>query len=235
VISFCRIFICQVVLFAAVIPGSYASTVDLEIHDAVQLIKDEWAHIFYELPADMQPYELAALLPRAEALVRRYPYAAEPLLMEALVLCALAGAEGGFAALGKVRQARDLIERAISIEPLAMQGSGYVMLGNLYYRLPGWPLSFGDDDRARRYLETALKYFPDTLDTNYFYGEFLLEQGDFTRALTYLEKAEMAPVRSDSRLSDLQLKKELTQDVKDAKEKNTHRLNFFNRFLSTIK
>jgi tetratricopeptide (TPR) repeat protein len=155
--------------------------------------------------------------------------------MEALVLCAQAGSDGGLGALSKVRDAREVLQRAIGLDPLAMEGSAYVMLGNLYYRLPGWPLSFGDDHLARQYLETALRHFPNELDTNYFYGDFLLDQGQFEQALIYLEKAENAPVRPDSRLSDLKLKQELKPALKDAREKNTARASFFSRFLSSLK
>ncbi len=139
---------------------------------------------------------------------------------------------GGFGALGYVQQARETLLKAITLDAQAIPGSALVILGNLYYRLPGWPLSFGDDDQARKYLETALKLFPDELDTNYFFGDFLLEQGDFTNALHYLEKAEKATVRPDSRLSDLKLKQELKQALKDARDGNTVRSGFFSRFLS---
>jgi tetratricopeptide (TPR) repeat protein len=208
---------------------------DIQALAAVQPLKDEWAEVFYGLPAKQQRQQLEDFLIRARQLVQRYPQAAEPLLMEALVLCAQAGSDGGLGALSKVRDAREVLQRAIGLDPLAMEGSAYVMLGNLYYRLPGWPLSFGDDHLARQYLETALRHFPNELDTNYFYGDFLLDQGQFEQALIYLEKAENAPVRPDSRLSDLKLKQELKPALKDAREKNTARASFFSRFLSSLK
>ena len=208
---------------------------DIQALAAVQPLKDEWAEVFYGLPANQQRQQLEDFLIRARQLVQRYPQAAEPLLMEALVLCAQAGSDGGLGALSKVRDAREVLQRAIGLDPLAMEGSAYVMLGNLYYRLPGWPLSFGDDKLARQYLETALKYFPNEVDTNYFYGDFLLEQGEFDKAVTYLERAEQAPIRGDERLSDIKLKQELGQALKDARQRNGHRANFFSRFLSALK
>jgi tetratricopeptide (TPR) repeat protein len=201
---------------------------------AVQPLKDEWAEVFYGLPAKQQGPKLEVFLSRAQQLVQRFPQAAEPLLIEALVLCAQAGSDGGLGALSKVRDARAVLQQAIALDPLAMEASAYVMLGNLYYRLPGWPLSFGDNKLARQYLETALKYFPNEVDTNYFYGDFLLEQGEFDKALTYLERAEKAPIREDERLSDIKLKQELGQALKDARERNGNRANFFSRFLSAL-
>ena len=203
--------------------------------EAVQPIKDRWATVFYGPPDAGQKQALEAFLAPSEALIRRYPKSAEPLIFKALVLCSLAGAEGGFGALRRVSQARETLLRALDLDPLAMEGSAYVILGNLYYRLPGWPLSFGDDEVAHRYLEIAARYFPDNLDTNYFLGDFYLEQGEFDRALTYLEKAEKASVRPLSQLSDLKLKAELPRELADARHKNKDRTGFFNRFLSTLK
>lgn len=201
---------------------------------AVQTVRNEWEHVFYELPESQQGPKLEALLTRSKNLVARYPQSAEPLIMQALVLCALAGHDGGFSALGHVKQARDVLIKSLELDPQALEGSALVTLGNLYYRLPAWPISFGDDARARQYLEKALKLYPDQLDTNYFYGDFLLDQGEFEKALPYLERADKMPLRSDSRLSDLKLKHELAQALRDAREKNAARSDFFSNFLSAF-
>lgn len=224
---FTGLFICTFLLNPA-----FASPSDTSAPQAVQELHDAWAEVFYRVPTRQQPPKLEIFLAQTKTLVQRYPQAAEPLLMQALVLCSLAAADGGIGALGKVREAREAVSKALALNPMAMEGSGYVILGNLYYRLPGWPISFGDNKLARVNLETAIRLFPDELDTNYFYGDFLLEQGEFQRALPYLEKADRAPVRDHSRLSDLKLKEELKQALKDAREQHSKRANFFSQFLS---
>lgn len=225
-------FLWMTVLWLLSLVPAFAAPSDPATRQVVQQLKDEWAEVFYRLPTKQQAPKLEVFLSRSRDLVRRYPRAAEPLLMQALVLCSLAAADGGFGALGRVKEARELVVKAIALDPMAMEGSGYVILGNLYYRLPGWPISFGNDKLARVNLETALRLFPDEMDTNYFYGDFLLEEGEFKAALPYLEKAEKSPVRDDSRLSDLRLKEELKQALKDARERNTKRSNFFSQFLA---
>jgi tetratricopeptide (TPR) repeat protein len=151
--------------------------------------------------------------------------------MEALVYCSLAATDLGFSALGRVAKARDLLLQSVPLNPRAMDASAYVTLGNLYHRVPPWPISYGDDDIAKHYLEMALMLYPNAVDTNYFYGDFLLDDGEYEKALPYLEKAEKAPVRSYAYLSDLQLKKELVQALKDARDQNDERSNFFTRFI----
>jgi Tfp pilus assembly protein PilF len=48
--------------------------------------------------------------------------------------------------------------------------------GALYYQVPGWPIGFGDKDKANELLKKALALNPDGIDPNYFYGDFLLKE-----------------------------------------------------------
>ncbi len=68
--------------------------------------------------------------------------------------------------------------------------------------MPGWPLGFGDDDKARQYLLKALELNPDGIDPNFFYGDFLIEQDQPERARKYLNKALDAPERPSRPLAD---------------------------------
>ena len=204
---------------------------DLKI---IQEVKDEWETTFYTLPQDQQEPILKTLSMKADTLIQQYPDAAEAYLVAGLIQCSLAANEGGFSALGRVKKARQFVLQAMDKNPLAMDGSGYVILGNLYYRLPGWPISFGDNKVARSYLETAIRLYPEGLDANYFYGDFLLDEGNPTAALPYLEKADRAPVRALSRLSDLKLKEELKVSIKSAREGKGESQGFYNQFLNAI-
>lgn len=200
----------------------------------VQAIKDEWENAFYALDPSVQEPALEALNLKAAHLVLQYPDLAEPYILSALIECSLAANAGGFSALGHVKRARDHALKALSLNPLAFDGSAYVILGNLYYRLPGWPLSFGDNRIAKSYLETAVRLYPKGLDSNFFYGDFLLDESDPASALPYLEKANEAPVRSNSRLSDLKLKDELTVSLKLARGEKVQTQGFYNQFLNAL-
>jgi tetratricopeptide (TPR) repeat protein len=74
--------------------------------------------------------------------------------------------------------------------------------------VPGWPLGFGDDDKARELLRKGLKANPDGIDANYFHGDFLRDQGDWTGAAAALEKALAAPPRPGRELADQGRRKE---------------------------
>ena len=165
-------------------------------------IQRQWAKINYQTPKDAKDDAFVQLESQAEALAKQYPQRAEPKVWEAIVLSTHAGVDGGLGALSKVRQARDLLEAAEKLNPAALEGSVYTSLGSLYYKVPGWPLGFGDDDKAATYLQKALTFNPTGIDANYFYGDYLYHQGHPEEALSALDKALHAPARPDRPLAD---------------------------------
>lgn len=101
-----------------------------------------------------------------------------------------------------VKDAKVKLELAIKLDANALDGSAYTSLGTLYYQVPGWPIGFGDKKQAELLLKKALQVNPTGIDPNYFYGDFLLEQGRKADAKIYLQKALAAPARSGRELAD---------------------------------
>ena len=56
---------------------------------------------------------------------------------------------------------RRACEQSIQLDPAALSGSAYTSLGSLYYQVPGWPIGFGDDDKADEMLRKGLAFDPD--------------------------------------------------------------------------
>jgi cytochrome c-type biogenesis protein CcmH/NrfG len=77
-----------------------------------------------------------------------------------------------------------------------------MILGILYSKVPCWPIGFGDDDKALELLDKALALSPDGIDSNYFYADFLTEQGKYKAAEQHLLKAQQAPARPTRPLAD---------------------------------
>jgi Tfp pilus assembly protein PilF len=107
------------------------------------------------------------------------------------------------------KAARKDLETVIGIDGEALSGSAYTSLGALYFKVPGWPVGFGSDDKAEEYLLKGLSINPDGIDPNYFYGEFLYEQGEFEQSREYLLKAQKAPARPDRPVADEGRQKEI--------------------------
>jgi len=115
----------------------------------------------------------------------------------------------GLSALSNVKQAKKLLENAIKNDRLKEDPTAYYMLGILYYKAPVWPVAFGNDKKAKNYFMQALK-ISDNIDTNYRYGEFLIDQGKKDEALIYLRKAvsfENRENRKEDELKKLDIRK----------------------------
>jgi len=166
-------------------------------------IQQAWAKVNYETPAgDPREQAFDALEKRAEKFTQQNPGRAEALIWEAIIESSYAGAKGGLGALSLCKEARGNLEAALKINPNALDGSAYTSLGTLYYRVPGFPMGFGDDDKARELLKKALAINPNGIDPNYFYGDFLYEQGEYAQALQYLDKAAKAAPRPGREVAD---------------------------------
>jgi tetratricopeptide (TPR) repeat protein len=76
----------------------------------------------------------------------------------------------------------------------ALDGGIYASLGALYSKVPSGLIGFGDDEAADRYFAKALEIDGANIDNNYFYGEFLLDQGRYAQAVEVLRRALAAPV-----------------------------------------
>ncbi|ASG23753.1 hypothetical protein Y958_22510 [Nitrospirillum viridazoti CBAmc] len=178
----------------AAAPAAAQPTDPAMTQDVTQLLRD-WSVIKYQMHDDKaQAQKMRDLLVRATDLQTRYPGRAEPMISTALILGSIAGYEQNAGSLELVRKARDLFEQADRIDPTALDGASAVNLGSLYYLMPGFPIGFGSDSKARKYLERGIALSPNGLESNYFYGEFLSQQGEYERSAKVLAHALEAPV-----------------------------------------
>ena len=91
---------------------------------------------------------------------------------------------------------------AEKIDPKTLDGSIYTSFGSLYFKVPGWPISFGDKKKARKMLIKATTMNPTGIDPNYFYAEFLYEEDEYQLAKKYIEIAAKAPSRKSRPIAD---------------------------------
>lgn len=188
------------------------------LNDSLQSIESEWASIYYNTPKQKRGPGYSRLLDRTIILSRQHPNNAEPIIWEAIVKATNADHQNAASALEAIHEARDLLLKAIEINPQAMNGSAYVTLGTLYYMAPKWPIGFGDEATAQKMLQTALKINPDGIDSNYFYGEFLLSSNRLNEAEKYFKHAIAVPARAEQLYADNQLKEEAKLALINIKE-----------------
>lgn len=175
---------------------------------AIQL---QWANIQYQVVESQRAAAFEQLAAQADAFAKERPDAAETWIWSGIVTSSWAGAQGGLGALGKVKKARADFEHALALDPQALQGSAYTSLAALYDRVPGWPVAFGDADKAQALLEKALQINPEGIDTLYFWGDHLYRQGRYAQARDALNKALQAPPRPGREVADSGRRQEIEQ------------------------
>ncbi|MFC3023877.1 tetratricopeptide repeat protein [Vibrio zhugei] len=106
----------------------------------------------------------------------------------AINLASLANVSSTSDALSLIKQAKTRLEALKNTTSGQRHTAVLVTLGALYYRAPGWPISFGDDDKAGVLLAEAIKLSPDDITAHYFYGDFLAEQGQTQQAINVLKQ-----------------------------------------------
>jgi tetratricopeptide (TPR) repeat protein len=189
------------------------------LDDAVAGLQRDWEVVRYQTPAAEREKRFEALAAKAHQVSTSFPGRSEALIWEGIIVSSYAGEKGGLSALGLVKQAKALYEAAIQIDGDALEGSAYNSLGVLYYKVPGWPVGFGDKAKASELLQKALSLNAKGIDPNFFYGEYLVETKQPEKAVVYLERALQAPPRPGRMVADTGRRDEARQLLDRIKEK----------------
>ena len=200
-------------LVLSLLAGIFQSAIAEEMSDRLATLGHAWAKVYYGTPESEQEAGYPPLIAEARTIAASHPDKAEPLIWEAIILSCYAKAKGGLGAVDIAEQARDAALAAAKIDDKALDAGAYTALGVLYYKVPGWPVGFGNDKRAKEYLDKALAIAPNAVDVNYFYGDFMIQQGDKEKARAFLEKALNAPPRPGREDEDAGRKIEIETDL----------------------
>lgn len=213
--------LCHLILLSTLCLVGVAFAAEPATPTVVQL-RDRWAQINYQTPKSERQAAFEELARQAEQTRQAHAQDAEALIWEGIVLSSLAGEKGGMGALGLVKRARADFEAAIRIDPDALDGAAYTSLGALYYQVPGWPIGFGDDDKARSLLNKGLAIDPDGIDANYFHADFLRDQKDWAGARAAYQKALDAPARPGREVADAGRRHEAETRLKELASRLAH-------------
>lgn len=192
-----------------------AKTISIEINN----IESQWASIYYGQNTADQRKHYPLLIAKTQKLLQTHPASVELMIWQGIIISSNAAYESPFAALESINKAKKLLNLAIKKQPNALEGAAFVALGTLYYMTPGWPVSFGDQEKAEILLKKALEINPLSIDANYFYGDYLLSKGELKQASKFFMLALEAPSRISQSYADSQLKKEATIALKNTEQK----------------
>ena len=187
---------------------------------AAHELQMKWEQIKFTIPeGSAQTEKMNALGKEADRLGAEYPDQPAVLIWDGIVTSERASMANPFSALGLAKRARSILERAYRMNPTIMDSGAPASLGVLYYRVPGFPIGFGDKAKARRLLEQATQASPNGLDAWYFYGDFLFSEGEYAKASAAFHHALAIPVRTDRPLWDHTRRLVIQERLDDIKAK----------------
>jgi tetratricopeptide (TPR) repeat protein len=179
--------------------------------EVISPIQTQWAEIKYKAPEKQQVELYHALAQQSRKIVEANPGMAEALIWEGIVLSSEAGARSGLSGLSLAKEARQRLDEALKQNDSALSGSAYTSLASLYAKVPGWPIGFGDKEKAEEYFKKSLAINPDGIDPNFFYGDYLISRDRFAEARRHLETALKAPPRPGRELADSGRRQEIRE------------------------
>jgi tetratricopeptide (TPR) repeat protein len=175
-------------------PALAADAASIEVHR----LQTTWEAIKFGVPeGDEQTKQMNALGDDADAVAVRFPDSPEVLIWDGIITSERASMASMFSALGLAKRARDILEQAYKMAPAKLDAGAPTSLAVLYYRVPGFPVGFGDKAKARQLLEQAVKLAPTGLDAWYFYGDFFFEQKEYPKAAEVFRHALGLPPHPD--------------------------------------
>lgn len=186
-----KLLITSLVTLVLISSNAFANNLDSQI----KTLQEAWTKAKYQ---SKNKKEIIAGLnlcaKKSQEVSIKFPKSAKPVIWNGICL-ASQGEYLKITALPKVKAAKKLFEKALAINPRSLDGSAYTNLAVLYHRVPGWPIGFGDSEKAEENFKKALDIAPKDMDANYFYGAFLLSEDRFDESKKYLEIALKAPSR----------------------------------------
>lgn len=177
--------------------------------DELLKLQQKWATVNYQLEGDAQLSAFSELIEQATKFVEQSEHSAESLTWLAISQSSTASAKGGLGALDFAESAKENLERAIEKEETVLDGTALTVLAALYHKVPGWPVSFGSDKKAEKLFKRALKINSQGMDQNFFYAEYLFDEGEYEKAQAFLSRAQNAPEKANRPLADKKRREEI--------------------------
>jgi tetratricopeptide (TPR) repeat protein len=160
-------------------------------------LQKSWDQTNFTLDSKPRKKALRALIEKAGQYRQAHPEKVEFYIWEGIIRASYNDAAGGIGGLRQAKEAKELFEKAIKINPDAMHGMAYTALGTLYYQVIGWPISFGDDQKAEEFLNKGISTNPNDLEAHYFLGKLYMDDDNWKSAVEILEKGLALPEISE--------------------------------------
>ena len=103
-------------------------------------------------------------------------------------------------ALRMIRPMENLLLKVVALDEKYENAGAHRALGRIYHKLPGFPISFGSNQKALMHLKRAHELFPRDVITRAFYAELLYDVGRKDEARKHADFVLATPIADEDAL-----------------------------------
>jgi len=122
------------------------------------------------------------------------------LFWKAAAMGKMAEDSGMVNALRMIRPMENLLLKVVALDENYENAGAHRALGRIYHKLPGFPLSFGSNQKALMHLKRAHELFPRDVITRAFYAELLYDEGRKDEARKHADFVLATPIADEDAL-----------------------------------
>ena len=122
------------------------------------------------------------------------------LYWKAAAMGKLAKDTGILNALRMIRPMERMLLKVVALDEKYEDAGGHRALGRMYHKLPGFPISFGNNQKALTHLKRAHELFPKDIITRAFYAEVLYDEGRKEEARKHADFVLATPIDEEDAL-----------------------------------
>lgn len=103
-------------------------------------------------------------------------------------------------ALKMLRPMEELLLKVVTLDEKYENAGAHRALGRMYHKLPGFPISFGSNQKALQHLQRAHELFPRDVITRAFFAELLFDVGRTEEARRHASFVLATPIADEDAL-----------------------------------
>ncbi len=122
------------------------------------------------------------------------------LFWKAAAMGKMAEDSGVLSALRMLRPMEKMLLKVVALDERYENAGAHRALGRMYHKLPGFPISFGSNQKALMHLKRAHALFPQDVITRAFYAEVLYDEGKEKEARKHANFVLVTPIADEDAL-----------------------------------
>jgi hypothetical protein len=200
----------------AIISNANTSGISTGLISEIDFLKSQWVVIKQQKPNKLYTNRILNLTKTASQFVLNHPNDPHYLVWEARIYTLAVEKLNKFKGINYAKHARNSLLEATKFSSGIQLGYIYSNLGYLYLIAPKLSLSLKNNSKKYKYLTKGLQLNPEGLESNYYYGLYLLNKKNSIESAQYYLKKALASTETQLDVNGIKvLKNEIKNLIKD--------------------